>query len=42
MNTAELRPMCYERTVVEYPNNPGWLDVHPVLQDLMDDEPSTL
>ncbi|MCG8416695.1 MAG: hypothetical protein MJE77_01975 [Proteobacteria bacterium] len=38
----DLGRLIQSLAVVEYPDDPGWLDVHPIIQDLMDDCPSTL
>lgn len=40
IDPESLSPLIQSLAIVEYPNDPGWDDVHPILRDLMQGRPS--
>ncbi len=42
LNPDLLSPLLAAFAVVEYPNNPGWLGLNPIVADLLNDRPSTV
>ncbi len=40
IDAAVLSPLIQSLAIVEYPNDPGWDDVHPIIRDLLNDQPS--